>query len=351
MKKSVIAIILSLFVAYSCNPDDFTGLSSLVASDPGIVTPAAVFATEGSSATLKVMVTAPQIVDMDIDFEVDAAASTAVEGLDFTVDTESPIRVAAHRGFFEIEFTIIDDFPADDGETIVVNLGPSASENFAGSTETGTINIADGPMGNDIEMRLGWDGTYDVEVAVSGTAEYGGPFDLITGEDIVDGAQQLAGCAFADFDFYVVDDEFASFYTSAASSDCPEVMAFPAEGIITNGTATTDTFFIFSDLYLNWGSSEFANAAFPLVVDAVFHKKNTLTGTWTQDALFAYPSDLEGGLGTQANWVPMIMVIRDEGTWTIFEGANEIFNARFEEMGELQQATLGSPLLPKSYEN
>ncbi len=346
--KNYIALVLSLgLFLTSCNQDDLTGLSTFVATVPTINTPALVMATEGDIVTLEIQLSEAQVVDVDYDFSVDAS-STATEGEDFVINTESPVRVPAHNTSFTIEVEILSDFPPEGTETVVLNLARDTVPNRPLGTAQATINIDDLP-GTDLEIILGWDAAYDVTVAVTGTAEYGGPFDLATGADIVDGSQTLTGCQFADFDFIIVNDEFDTFYgtLSAQTSACPEVMAFPGEGVITNGTETSDTFFIFSDLYLNWGSSEFSSAPFLLNVNAQFTKQNTLIGTWTQSDDNAYPSNTPGGLGSQDTWQPILLVGRLDGVWTIWEGADVVFTARQQQaMQELQYG----PRIAKWYE-
>lgn len=331
MKNLFLGVALLFIVLHSCDSDDFTGYSSLIATNPVISAPLSVIAEEGVTFRLNIALSEPQIADMFVDFRIDEVLSTATLDDDYSLITSSPIRIPAHSTFFTIEFETFLDFAPEGMESIAFIINEERQANGPVNSETLTAYIDDTNNGGcDLEVLLGWDALYDVVVEVTGTAAYGGPFDLITGADIVDGAQQLNGCAFADFDFLTVDDEFVFFYGSFSpqTANCPEVVVYPAEGIITNGTATTDTFFIFSELYLNWGDSEFTSDPEPLPVIAQFTKQNTVIETWTQDDANAYQTNTPGDFGSFANIQPILEIRKNGCTWTILEGTSIVFTAR-----------------------
>lgn len=348
---------LMLFVLagmlFSCD-DDITDKSFITNVTPFNITgPTTVITDESAEVvTITFELDENQILDTEVRVIFDADNSTATMDEDIHFSEELVFIPAFQRsGSFEVE--ILNDFTPEDVETarfLILPVGPETG--FLWSIEDAfpiDLKITN-VEGCDLEVILGWDAIYDVVVEVTGTAAYGGPFDLITDEDIVDGPQQLNGCAFADFDFLTVDNEFAFFYGgfSPQTANCPESIVYPADGVITNGTADADTFFIFSNLYINWGDSEFTSDPEPLPVIAQFTKQGVLADTWTQSPAFAYQTNTPGDFGSFANIRPILEIRKDGCTWSIFEDATQVFTARQREA--LREINNGTREL-KWYEN
>jgi len=349
---------------FSCD-EDVVDKSFITNVTPFNVTgPSLVMADETSEVvTITFTLDENQILDTEVRVVLDRDGSTAVEGEDFAF-TDEVISIPAfgRSGSFDVE--IFRDYDVEGSETarfVVMPVGPEDEVLWSIENDFAIELVISNEEGGDLRIAYDWGAVYDVVVEVTGTAAYGGPFDLITGADIVDGPQSLGGCSFADIDMLVINDEFTTIYgASARTSACPETVFLPEEGDITNGaTPTTDSFYVLPEMYLNWGDSEFSSTPEAFLLTAYIAKRGTAVGVHVQDETIAFPTDFPGDFGSFAGLGAMHYIVRDNGVWTVYEDftGTVVFNARaMNALEEIRNGTRvlhyedGTEYVPKSYQ-
>jgi len=210
MKKIIIAFtaFASLSaVMSSCSKDDFTGASTIKASNPSITidAPATIsFVEKDTTFEFAVTLSEPQIVDVAIYINV-LETSTAIEGEDYAVNNSNGrVLIPAYRTSGVVSVAYIADGCVEGTKTLNIQIGDQRTGNATLTPSTVSMEIADAFP--DLDITADWTGTF-----VYNGANY--PME-----------------ANVDLDVYVVDSEgdLVTGYTGATAAH-PEHMTFPSD--------------------------------------------------------------------------------------------------------------------------
>jgi hypothetical protein len=195
-------IISALFIA-SCEKDDYTGYSTLTASDAKATlewtAPASV--VEGELVyPFTITLDKKQVADIHIPITV---SGTATSGADYSVSDE--IIISAFTTSASGELKIMGDADIEETETVTVQIGDDKVANVDFAAQTKTVEILNRVYPN-LDLTFDWSGevTYD-----------GATVEL---------------CDEVDMDIYVfdVDNNDLGIY-NAATGACPEHLTFESQ--------------------------------------------------------------------------------------------------------------------------
>lgn len=223
--------ILSVLIFTQCKDEDYTGYSTIDATNPTVsVTWEAPASMEEADVTYPFTITLSEVQIADVVFNISADASTATEGEDFDLSTHS-IRIPAYSTTGTGSLTVYRDDLAEETETIAVQIGDIGLGNVNYTPETFSVDITN-YVSDDVVVAFDWGGTVDATI--------GGTF--FEGIDL---------CANVDIDFYLSQDtpggDIGDYTT--ATGNCPEVYTF-IPGSWANGDGT---FYMNVSLWSNGG--------------------------------------------------------------------------------------------------
>lgn len=216
--SSYLLFLALLATIASCNKEDYTGYSTLTATDAkGTLSwsaPTALTETD-TTFTFTVTLDKPQIADIHINIsQVDGDATS---GSDFEVTGEIIIPAYATSGTGE--FKVFGDAEVEGTETVTIQIGDNSLSNLDLEPQTRTVQIGNyvAPM---LDLVFDWGGT----VTVDGT--------------------EVSLCSAVDIDVYVYDvDENDLGIYGAATGSCPEHLVF-------DGMDDGD-YYLWANLYAN----------------------------------------------------------------------------------------------------
>ena len=205
----------------SCNKEDYTGYSTLTATDAkgtlswSVPPPTALIETD-TTFNFTVTLDKPQIADIHI--PISQVGGNATLDSDFSVSGEIIIPAYATSGTGE--FKVFRDAEIEGTETVTIQIGDNSVANFEFETQTRTIEIGN-YVAPYLDLVFDWSG-------------------LVT----VDTIENVSLCSAVDIDVYVFDvDENDLGIYGAATGACPE-------HLVLDGMDDGD-YYLWANLYVN----------------------------------------------------------------------------------------------------
>jgi len=317
MKNKNIIKVLWLFVIVasfsSCTPEDES--FAKITDKPKVSLPVTSFsATEGDDIQVTLVADHPYKYSMDFNLEV-LSGGTATDVDDFAVDLDETVlgndpwngiqgylmSFPANATSYTFSISSILDDLAEGTENVTFKIHMSGNHNgvIEGETTTFTVAIAN-KVQDKLVLVFDWDQSFDF------------------------GGSTYTLCDIAYDNDYLLVDSTSNIVAAAASSDCPETLEMDI-----NDYADGD-YDVYQNLYDNAGLDGAAiTPAFSIPTTVHYNRPGsaTLSGTYVQDAAYAFDSDApsDPGLGDPRY---VVSVHIEGGVFTLFDDNGNIASGR-----------------------
>jgi hypothetical protein len=290
------ATLLSTLLFVGCYEEDLTGQSTIevaqnVVGTVQFVAPLAATQTvnEKNEGKYQYKLNISNAQPVDIHLAVKFKSGTAKRGEDFDFDDQLIIK--AYTTSVTANINIINDAVFEPTENFVLEVGGDVNiSNASIPASTISFTIING-LADNLDMKFNFQKSF------------------------LDGATAKTLCGIGyDIDFYVLDANYNDTGNyQAAASGCPEVLTVsPAK--FKNGT-----YHIFHDLYDDHGLPAMNTPEFTIPITVDYSRGGGLSGTFNQEAAFAFTSKAPGYVQSANNepYDYVITIVVKDGTYTL----------------------------------
>ncbi|TRX22915.1 hypothetical protein FNW25_10345 [Flavobacterium franklandianum] len=290
------AVLLTSLLFVSCYEEDLTGQSTIevaqnVVGTVQFVAPLAATQTvnEKNQGKYQYKVNISNAQPVDIYLDVKVKSGTATRGADF--DFDEHLIIKAYTKSVTGNINIINDAVFETTETFVLEIGGDVDiSNASIPASTISFSIVNG-LADNLDLKFNFQKGF-----VDGTT-----------------AKTLCGIGY-DMDFYVLDANYNDIGNyQAAASGCPELLTVsPAK--FKNGT-----YHIFYDLYDNHGLPAMNTPEFTIPISVDYSRGGGVSGTFNQEAEFAFTSKALGYVQSANNepYDYVVTIVVNNGVYTL----------------------------------